>query len=373
MTIHCKREDVLRSHDARQAGARKRSLPESPLVCVLAYDNLCTFEFGIAVEVFGLPRPEFSRWYRCEVVAAEPGPLKAMGGIRIEATYDLALLESADLIIIPGWRGADVPVPQLLVDAIRRAHAAGARVATICSGVFVAAACGLLDGRRATTHWRYVEKLSAMHPTLSVDGDVLYVDEGDVLSSAGSAAGLDLCLHIVRTDFGAQAANSVARRLVLPAHREGGQRQFVPRPVAKDRVGRLAPALDRVRMHLDEPWPISRIAREAGLSERTLMRRMKEVTGQSPQMWLNAERVAHALSLLETTDATLQDIAQACGFNSVETVRHHFRNLKGRPPSWYRSHSARSGEEAEVERNAHASEAAVTPERPARMRALDRV
>jgi AraC family transcriptional activator FtrA len=371
MTIHYKQDDVLRSHGARQAGARKRPLPESPLVCVLAYDGLCTFEFGIAVEVFGLPRPEFNRWYRCAVVAAEPGPLTAMGGIRIEASHDLALLESADLIVIPGWRGVDSPVPAPLVDAICRAHAAGARIATICSGVFVAAACGLLDGRSATTHWLFVEKLSAMYPTLSVNGDVLYVDEGDVLSSAGSAAGLDLCLHIVRKDFGARAANSVARRLVVPAHREGGQRQFVPRPVPRDRVGRLAPALDRVRMHLDEPWPISRIAREAGLSERTLMRRMKEVTGQSPQMWLNAERVSHALSLLETTDASLQDIALACGFNSVETVRHHFRNLKGRPPSWYRSHSARSGEEA-GERSG-ADEAGGTAVRPIRKRVLDRV
>lgn len=309
---------------------------DGPLVCVLVYDGLCTFEFGIAVEVFALPRPEFTRWYRCCVVAAEPGPISALGGIRVEAAYDLATLEKADIIVIPGWRGTAVSAP--LREALRRANANGARIATICSGVFAAAACGLLDGRRATTHWRHVERLAAMYPALMIDGDVLYVDEGDVLTSAGSAAGLDLCLHIVRGDFGVEAANSVARRLVLPAHREGGQRQFVPRPVARDREGRLSPALDRIRMRLDEAWPIDRIAAEAGLSPRTLMRRMKEATGQSPQIWLNTERVAHAISLLETTQAGLQDIAQACGFGSIESLRHHFRNLKGRPPSWYRAH-----------------------------------
>jgi AraC family transcriptional regulator, transcriptional activator FtrA len=330
--------DIVSGESSALREELRHEPPVSPLVCILAYDGLCTFEFGIAVEVFGLPRPEFSRWYRCCVVAAEPGPLMALGGIRIEADHDLSLLDAADLIVVPGWRGAEIPVPEPLLAAIRRAHASGARIATICSGVFVAAACGLLDGRRATTHWRYVETLAAMYPGLTIDPDVLYLDEGDVLTSAGSAAGLDLCLHIVRGDFGAEAANAVARRLVLPAHREGGQRQFVPRPVARNRESRLSPALDRIRTRLDEAWPLARMAREAGLSERTLLRRMKEACGQSPQVWLNGERVAHAISLLETTQANLQDVAHACGFGSVESLRHHFRNLKGRPPSWYRTH-----------------------------------
>jgi len=325
---------AARKEGAGVGGCREESA--TPLVCILAYDGLCTFEFGIAVEVFALPRPEFTRWYRCCVIAAEPGPLLALGGIGVNAPYDLAMLERADIIVIPGWRGTEVPAP--LRDALLRANANGARIATICSGVFALAACGLLDGRRATTHWRHVERLAAHYPALMIDADVLYVDEGDVLTSAGSAAGLDLCLHIVRGDFGVEAANSVARRLVLPAHREGGQRQFVPRPVAREREGRLAPALDRIRTRLDEAWTIDRIAAEAGLSPRTLMRRMKDATGQSPQNWLNTERVAHAISLLETTRAGLQDIAQACGFGSVESLRHHFRNLKGRPPSWYRAH-----------------------------------
>ena len=315
----------------------------SPRVCVLAYNGLCTFEFGIAIEVFGLPRPEFSRWYQCQVVAAEPGPLSATGGVMIDTPFELAGLVQADLIVVPGWRGAATPVPAALCEALREAHSAGARVATICSGAFVAAASGLLAGRRATTHWHYVDKLVSMYPDISVDGDVLYVDEGDVLTSAGSAAGLDLCLHIVRKDFGAQVANTVARRLILPAHREGGQRQFVPRPLAKQRPGGLAPMLDQIRTCLDERWPIARIASEARMSERTLIRRMKETTGQTPQVWLNAERVAHAISLLESTDASLQSIVQACGFGSMETARHHFRQFKGRPPSWYRTHFPATG------------------------------
>ena len=324
--------------DAAESRGHPAAGGAAPSVCILAYDGLCTFEFGIAVEVFGLPRPEFDKWYRFAVVAGEPGPLQAMGGIRVDAPYDPDKIKTADLIVIPGWRSADAPVPHALCSALRHAHSAGARIATICSGVFVAAACGLLDNRRVTTHWRYLDTLRALYPGINVDGDVLYVDEGDVLTSAGSAAGLDLCLHIVRRDFGVEAANSVARRLVLPAHREGGQKQFVPRPVARNRGHRLNAVLDRIRTQLDEAWPVARMADEAGMSTRTLMRRMREATGRTPQNWLAAERVAHAVSLLEGGNADLQDVAGACGFNSVESLRHHFRIIKGRPPTWYRAH-----------------------------------
>jgi len=315
----------------------------APLVCILAYDGLCTFEFGIAVEVFALPRPEFEAWYRCEIVAVEPGPLRATGGIAVTADHDLSRLEAASLVIVPGWRAPDAPVPEALVEALRRAHDRGARIASICSGVFVLAASGLLAGRRATTHWRYLDRLRAAHPDIAIDEDVLYVDDGDVLTSAGSAAGLDLSLHIVRADFGTGIANAVARRLVLPAHREGGQRQFVPRPVPRLRAGRIAPLLDRIRLHLDEDWPLARMASEAGLSPRTLMRQMKAATGQSPQGWLVAERVDQAIRLIETTSARLDDIAAAVGFGTSETMRHHFRGLKGRPPSWYRTHFPGTG------------------------------
>lgn len=308
-----------------------------PLVCLLAYDGLCTFEFGIGVEVFGLARPEFDAWYRFQTVAAESGPLRATGGITIATTHTLDTLKDADLILVPGWRGADVPVPKAVCDAIRAAHKRGARVASICSGVFVLAASGILNNRRATTHWRYVDALAEKYPMIDVDVDVLYVDDGDILTSAGSAAGLDLCLHIVRRDWGAAHANAVARRLVLHAHRDGGQRQFVQTPVPKERGGRLAPLLDTIRETIAQDWPVSRMAQVAGLSTRTLARRFQEHHGDTPRGWLTAARIANAADLLETTDASLSDIAAACGFGSSETFRREFRRLRGVAPSRYRT------------------------------------
>lgn len=202
------------------------------LVVALAYDGLCTFEFGVAVEVFGLARPEMGEdWYRFAVAAVDDGEMRATGGVRFTADGGLELVEQAGTIIVPGWRGMDAPVPDALCAALQRAHAKGARLLSICSGVFVLAASGLLDGKRATTHWRYTEALKERYPAITVLPDVLYVDEGTVLTSAGSAAGIDLCLHLIRRDFGTKAANMVARRLVVPPHRDGGQAQFIDKAV----------------------------------------------------------------------------------------------------------------------------------------------
>lgn len=310
---------------------------KSTLVCVLAYDGLCTFEFGIAVELFALPRPEFERWYQFAAVKAEPGPVHATGGIRIEAEEDLTRLQYASLIIVPGWRGADVPVPAELCEALRAAYSNGARIASICSGVFVLAATGLLDGKRATTHWRYTDLLAEKYPQITVDPDVLFVDEGQVFSSAGSAAGLDLGLHIIRQDFGAKAAASVARRLVLPAQRDGGQRQFVPRPIPEKRGGSGIAALqDQVRAALNENWSLNRMAEAAAMSERTLARRFSEESGQTPHRWLTGERVARAAELIEAGDVPLTDVWSYCGFGSAETFRREFRKALGVPPVRYR-------------------------------------
>ncbi len=203
--------------------SQARLSPADRFVVVLAYDGLCTFEFGVAVEIFGLPRPEMGPdWYRFAVAGLDPGPMRAEGGVRLLADGGLELLERAGTIVVPGWRGADEPVPGALATALRAAAARGARILSICSGVFVLAAAGLLDGRRATTHWRHAEALAARHPGIRVTPDVLYVDEGPILTSAGSAAGIYLCLHLVRRDFGPAAANAVARRLVVPPHRDGG-------------------------------------------------------------------------------------------------------------------------------------------------------
>lgn len=307
---------------------------------LVAYDGLCTFEFGCAVEVFGLARPEMGPdWYRCAVAGIEPGPLRATGGVQVIADGGLDLVARAGTVVVPGWRGIDAPVPEALCAALRTARERGARILSLCSGAFVLAAAGLLDGRRATTHWRYAQALTARHPSLHFMPDVLYVDEGDVLTAAGSAAGLDLCLHLVRRDFGPEIANAVARRLVLPAHRQGGQAQYVERPVPRERAAgsRLGPLLDRVRRGLDQDWPIGRLAAEAALSPRALHRRFREATGQSPGAWLLAERIGHAKSLLEGTRLPIPEIAAACGFGSAATLRHHFRMQLGTSPAAYRA------------------------------------
>ncbi|MFY0596173.1 MAG: transcriptional regulator FtrA [Cognatishimia sp.] len=316
----------------------------APLVCALAYDGLCTFEFGIAVELFALARPEFDQWYRYATVKSEPGPIRATGGITMQADGGLDLLSDASLIIVPGWRGADTPVPDTLCEALRAAHANGARIASICSGVFVLAAAGLLDGQSATTHWRYTDKLAKMYPAITVNPDVLFVEGDGVYTSAGSAAGLDLGLHIIRQDFGAQVATSVARRLVLPAQRDGGQRQFIPRPEPMARIGSgLATLQDHIRTSLNESWPVDRMARESGTSPRTLARRFHEELGITPLNWLKSERVARAAELLERGGVPLTDVWDICGFGSAETFRRDFRKIMGIAPNKYR---ARLGAEA---------------------------
>ncbi|WP_374445454.1 transcriptional regulator FtrA [Stella sp.] len=314
-----------------------RTRPPNPEVAVVAYDGLCTFEFGIAVEVFGLPRPEMGAdWYRFRVCAAEPGPIRAVGGIRIEAEDGLEALTGAGTVVVPGWRGAREVPPAPLLAALREAHGRGARLVSLCSGVFVLAATGLLDGRRATTHWRYLPVLAELHPAIRIAPDVLYVDEGDILTAAGSAAGIDLAIHIVRRDHGARAANQVARRLVLPPHREGGQAQYVERPVPAQPGSRLAGLLDRLRGRLGDPLAVPRLAAEAGMSERTFLRRFAEATGTTPGDWLVGERLAHARTLLEETDLPVERVATECGFGTAATLRHHFRARLGTAPRRYR-------------------------------------
>ena len=312
--------------------------PPHSHVVALAYDGLCTFEFGCTYEIFGLPRPELDRpWYRFDVCAAEPGPLRAAGGLVVEAPYDLDLIERADTVVVPGWRAAGAPVPRPLLEALRRVPERGGRLVSICSGVFVLAAAGVLDGRRATTHWRYAELLARRYPDIRVDADVLYVDEGPVLTSAGSAAGLDLCLHIVRRDHGATVANGVARRLVLAPHRDGGQQQFVAAPIERGAGnGRLAALLDWLPAHLDEPLTVTDLARRAGMSLRAFQRRFRETLGTTPGEWLIRERIARARVLAETTDLSIERIAAEAGFGSVETLRYHFRRLVGTTPGRYR-------------------------------------
>lgn len=309
------------------------------LVAILAYDRLCTFEFGCAVELFALERPELQEvnWYRYAVCAVEPGPLRAMGGVQVQAPHGLAMLSRADTIVVPGWRDAAERPPEALLRALQRAWRRGARICSICSGVFVLAHAGLLAGRRATTHWRYAERLAHEFPDITVDVSALYVDEGQAITSAGSAAGLDMLLHLVRRDHGARVANTVAQRLVMSPHRDGGQAQFVPRPMPSAEVSSIARLLDWLRENARQVHTVDSMAAFAQMSRRTLQRRFKEGTGLSPQDWLVRERVAIAKELLETHPAMPIDaVADLAGLGSPESLRRHFRLQRLPAPSRYR-------------------------------------
>ena len=314
-------------------------------VVVVAYDGLCTFEFGIVVELFGgLPRPEFDRWYRMRVAAVDPGPLRGVGGVTVEAPYTLRVLDNAGTIIVPGWKGVDTPVPDVLIRKLQRAHAAGARIVSVCSGAFVLAAAGLLDGKRATAHWKHGKALACKFPEVTVDPDVLYVDEGNVITSAGSAAGIDMGLHLIARDFGTSVANTVARRLVVPPHRDGGQKQFVETPVNSNSLGdTLAATLDSVRAKLREAHTVRSMARRAKMSPRTFARRFKATTGTTPHRWLQNERVRLAQTLLESTSLPLEGVASRSGFADAQLLRLHFKRVLGTSPSEYRRTFRRDG------------------------------
>jgi AraC family transcriptional regulator, transcriptional activator FtrA len=306
------------------------------LVVAVAYDRLCTFEFGCVVELFALPRPELDvDWYEFAVCSAERGPLRAAGGVNVSTRHSLRLLERADTIVIPGWRDAHEPPPPQLVRAVGAAYRRGARVCSICSGVFVLAAAGVLDGRTATTHWRYAQLLRQQYPRVQVQANALYVDEGQVLTSAGSAAGLDMLVHLVRRDHGAKVANQVARRLVIPPHRDGDQAQYVPRPVAPDESSRLAHLLDWIRAHPAERHSIAALSRRAHMSPRTLLRRFREATGVAPNEWVIRERVAAAREMLESGRVAVERVGERAGFGSQESFRRHFRLQVGVSPAAY--------------------------------------
>lgn len=315
-------------------------------VIAVAYDRLCTFEFGCVVELFALRRPELDvDWYRFSVCSMERGALRAAGGIRVEAPHGLQHLDRADIVVIPGWRDADEIPPERLLKKIRAAAARGARVCSICSGVFVLAAAGVLDGKRVTTHWRYAERLAQRYPRVHVEPNALYVEDGQIMTSAGSAAGLDMLLHLVRKDYGSTVANAVARRLVIAPHRDGGQAQFVPRPMPADELGRLSKLMNWLRTHPAGPHTLASMAKRAAMSPRTLQRQFRDACGLAPYEWLVRERISIAKDLLETSPAPLRRIAALAGFGSEESLRRHFRRTTGTSPIAYRRQFAatRSG------------------------------
>ena len=304
-----------------------------------AFERLAAFELGVAVEVFALERPELDVewWYDVAVFGERPGRVAAIGGFGVDVPHGLEALETALTIVLPGTPDVNADPPQRMLDALRAAHARGARLVSICSGAFVLAATGLLDGRRAATHWRYAELLAARFPAVDVDQRSLYVDAGDVLTSAGTAAGIDLCLHLVRRDHGAAVANKVARRMVVSPHRAGNQAQFVEAPVPlRPQDDPIARVQEWALEHVSERISVGDMAHAAHLSRRTLTRRFLRATGSSPARWLLEQRIAAGTALLEQTDIPVEHVGALVGIPSPAAFRRHFAGLMGVPPSAYR-------------------------------------
>lgn len=295
------------------------------------------FELSVACEVFGIQRPELvDPWYEHRVVAAEPGPHVSPEGLVVDTPYGLEELASADTVVIPARSYYGDP-PEALLEALRAAHARGARLLSVCTGAFVLAAAGLLDDRPATTHWMNTAELAERYPKVKVDPKVLYVDDGDILTSAGSAAGIDLFLYVVRLDHGAEVANAVARRMVVPPHREGGQAQFVDLPMPDpDGQDDLAELMGWMLEHVADELTVDDLARRAATSPRTFARRFRAVTGTTPHQWLLGQRILLAQRLLETTDDPVELVAQRCGFGSAGALRQHFTRVVSSSPQAYR-------------------------------------
>jgi len=316
--------------------AAKAAAP--PLVVALVYDQLCAFEYGIAAEVFGLARPELDReLYRFSSVALEKKSLRASGGLTFKASGTLDELHQAHTIVIPGWRGNDVQVPKQICTQLQQAYARGARILSICSGGYVLAAAGILDNKRATTHWRYAQDFQKRFPNIQVQESSLYIDEGNVITSAGSSAGIDACLHVVRSDYGTEVANTVARRLVMHSHRQGSQAQFIEQPMPKsDDSQRLVSLMNDIQQSLSQKHSLKSMAKSIGTSTRTFQRQFVSLTGVPAVQWLAQERVTRACQLLETTELSIDRVCEEVGFNNAESMRYHFREKIEISPQEYR-------------------------------------
>jgi len=305
-------------------------------IAVVAFDQISPFHLSVPCLVFGDFAPTDDA-YEVRVCAAEAGPLRTTAGFAIAVESGLEALENADSVIVPSWRDTLERPPQALLDALLAAHARGARVIGLCLGAYVLAEAGLLDGRQATTHWAWVDDFSRRYPAVQVNSDALYLDDGRLLTSAGTAAALDCCLHLLRQDWGAEVANRVARQLVVAPHRQGGQAQFIEQPLAANPGGdRLAELLDWVGANLQHPHDLDGLADKALMSRRTFTRRFRQLTGTTVSHWLLAQRLALSQRLLETTQQSVETIADLAGFGSVVSLRQHFAKAFGVSPSAYR-------------------------------------
>ncbi|MEU5563724.1 GlxA family transcriptional regulator [Micromonospora musae] len=307
-------------------------------VAVLALDQVAPFELGVLAEVFGTDRTaDGFPAYRFDVCSPDGAPVRTSAGFQLVPHADLAPLEQADLVAVPAHdRCATVPEPVL--EALRRAEARGAHLLSVCSGAFLLGAAGLLDGRDCTTHWRYVDDLQRLHPTARVQCNSLYVADGRLLTSAGTAAGIDACLHLVRQEHGSATATRLARRMVVPPHRDGGQAQYIEAPIPRaPEAPTLEPVLEWLMGHLERPVTVDELAARAGMAPRTFARRFRAETGTTPHDWVTNQRVLLARRLLEETGLSVEAVADRAGFGDAATLRHHFTRRVGAAPQSYRS------------------------------------
>ncbi|AXF15394.1 helix-turn-helix domain-containing protein [Paraburkholderia caledonica] len=329
---------ATRAASPAPAAAKPRG-QRAHIVAVIAFDRISPFHLSVPCVVFGEDRsgsgvPGFD----FRVCAAETGPLTTTAGFSIAVTHGLEALAEADTIIVPSWRDPAEPPPAALLDALRAAHARGTQLVGLCLGAFVLAAAGILDDRPASTHWAWADDFAGRYPRVRLDRDVLYVDDGNVLTSAGTAAGLDCCLHVLRKMCGAEVANFVARRLVVSPHRQGGQAQYIQQPLPPDvREDRLSGLLDWVCGNLDAPHTLDSLAARALMSRRTFTRRFRLATGTTVGAWLLAQRLTRAQQLLESSDQSVEAIAGIAGFGSAASLRHHFAEaFRTSPSAWRR-------------------------------------
>lgn len=307
------------------------------VVGLVLHEDAMLYETAIAAEVFGVDRSDLSptgQWYELLVCTPDGSPSPWLPGFPV---CEYAELAKVNTVVVPSTSVLDRQPDPALSAALRAAYEAGARIAALCTGAFVLAAAGLLDGRMAATHWMHAQQLSRLHPRVSVRADLLYVDDEQVLTSAGKTAALDLCLHLVHRDLGASAANGLARRLVVASHRPGGQAQFIAPPPDPRVTDRLGSALNWARAHLDQPLTVRDLARESGLSARQLARRMRTEAGLTPLEWLHQQRITRAQDLLERTEASVEQIAARCGMGTATTLRRHFQRTVGVSPTAYRT------------------------------------
>lgn len=317
-------------------------------IAVVAFDGISPFHLSVPCMVFGEDRTETGApRFRMRVCAPEPGPLQTNAGFELVVPHGLEAIRRAQIVVVPSWRDDGRPAPPALIRALQAAHRRGATVVGLCLGAFVLAEAGLLDGRPATTHWNLAATFAKQYPKVSLQPEVLYVDDGDVLTSAGTAAGIDCCLHLLRVRYGAETANRAARRMVVAPHRQGGQAQYIQQPVpATAERDRLAPLLEWLGKHLDVPHELDNLARRALMSRRTFTRRFRESTGTTVGQWIQNQRLALAQRLLETTDHPVERVATGAGFGSAVSLRKHFTSAFKVSPTVYRRQFSRTAEAA---------------------------